>query len=182
MAPAADAPSADFDHDAERDGHPEGEQRANPHGRSSKACPPRRPRRYAWPAQITAAIAVAPTNRCREYPVMPQVSVTAVRPPGMNRHPTMSGAPQRGSVRSAQPRRCRPRSPRRIGARPRDQRADRSDSRGRHPQTPHGGERHEQTDPPVPLSGGGHTQGDEGRFVGARGIMASRAGPQKAIT
>ena len=39
----------------------------------------------AYSAQITAAMAVAMTNRRRWKPVSPQVSVTAVRPPGMNR-------------------------------------------------------------------------------------------------
>ena len=42
---------------------------------------------------------------------MPQVSVTAVRPPGMNRQTTMSGMPYRSSERTAQARRRAPFSP-----------------------------------------------------------------------
>ena len=47
------------------------------HGLSSKALPPRRPVKNAYSAQITAAMAVAMTNRRRWKPVSPQVSVTA---------------------------------------------------------------------------------------------------------
>jgi len=44
--------------------------------------------------------------------MMPQHSVTAVRPPGMNRQTTMSGIPYRWSERSAQARRRAPFAPR----------------------------------------------------------------------
>jgi hypothetical protein len=42
---------------------------------------------------------------------MPQLSVTAVRPPGTNRQMTISGIPNRRSDRSAQARRRAPFSP-----------------------------------------------------------------------
>jgi hypothetical protein len=61
---------------------------------------------------MTPAAAVAMTKRRRWYPIMPQHSVTAVRPPGMNRHMTMSGIPNRSSERCAQARRRAPFSPR----------------------------------------------------------------------
>ena len=53
---------------------------------------------------MTAATAVAATKRRRGYPVSPQVSVTAVRPPGMNRQTTMSCVPYFPSDRSAHAR------------------------------------------------------------------------------
>ena len=73
-------------------------------GLSSKAWPPMRPMKNAYSAQITAATAVAAVNRLRGYPVSPQVRVTAVRPPGMNRQTTMSCVPNRSSDRSAHAR------------------------------------------------------------------------------
>ena len=53
---------------------------------------------------MTAATAVAGTKRRRGYPVSPQVRVTAVRPPGMNRQTTMSCVPYFSSDRSAHAR------------------------------------------------------------------------------
>lgn len=53
---------------------------------------------------MTLAVAVAAINRRRGYPVSPQVRVTAVRPPGMNRQTTMSCMPNRASDRSAHER------------------------------------------------------------------------------
>jgi hypothetical protein len=58
----------------------------------------------AYSAQTTAAAAVAAAKRRPGYPVSPQVRVTAVRPPGMNRQTTMSCGPNRSSDRSAQAR------------------------------------------------------------------------------
>jgi len=55
----------------------------------------------AYSAQTMAATAVAGTNLRRGYSVRPQVSVTAVRPPGMKRQTTMSCVPNRSSDRSA---------------------------------------------------------------------------------
>jgi hypothetical protein len=48
------------------------------------------------------------TKRRRGWPIMPQHSVIAVRPPGTNRQSTMSGIPNRSSERSAQARRRTP--------------------------------------------------------------------------
>jgi hypothetical protein len=70
----------------------------------SNAFPPRRPMKNAYSAQMTAATAVPAANRRRGYPVSPQLSVTAVRPPGMNRHTMTSWMPNRRSERSAQSR------------------------------------------------------------------------------
>ncbi len=53
---------------------------------------------------MTAATAVAAAKPLRGYPVSPQVRVTAVRPPGMNRQTTMSCGPNRSSDRSAHAR------------------------------------------------------------------------------
>lgn len=58
------------------------------------------------------ASAVAMTKRRRWKPTMPQQSMTAVRPPGMNRQTTMRGVPYRSSERSAQASRRAPFSPR----------------------------------------------------------------------
>jgi len=74
----------------------------------SNAFPPRRPIRNAYSAQMTAATAVAATNRRRSYRTRPQVSVTAVRPPGMKRQTTMSCGPYRSSDRSAHARALAP--------------------------------------------------------------------------
>ena len=63
-----------------------------------------RPMKNAYNAQMIAAAAVAGTNRRRGKPVTPQVRVTAVRPPGMKRHTTISCAPNRSSDRSAHSR------------------------------------------------------------------------------
>ena len=60
---------------------------------------------------MTPANAVAMMKLRREYPTMPQVSVTAVRPPGMNRQTTISRAPNRSSAPVAQARRRAPFSP-----------------------------------------------------------------------
>ena len=75
-------------------------------GLSSNALPPSRPTKKAYEAQMTAATAVARTNRRRWYPMSPQVKVTAVRPPGMKRQTTMTCMPYLCSDRSAQAR-CR---------------------------------------------------------------------------
>ena len=54
---------------------------------------------------------VATANRRHGYPTTPQVNVTAVRPPGMNRQTTISRAPNRCSAWSAQARVRAPRCP-----------------------------------------------------------------------
>jgi len=50
-------------------------------------------------------------KRRHEYLMSPQLRVTAVRPPGMNRQTMMSPMPYRCSERSAQARRAAPFSP-----------------------------------------------------------------------
>ena len=85
---------------------------ANPSsGMPSNALPPIRPARNAYDAQTTPEIEVATRNRRHEYPTSPQLSVTAVRPPGMNRHTMISPMPNRVSERSAQSFRAAPFSP-----------------------------------------------------------------------
>ena len=60
---------------------------------------------------MTPAHTVATANLGHGYPTTPQVKVTAVRPPGMNRQTTMSRAPNRCSAWSAQARLRAPRGP-----------------------------------------------------------------------
>lgn len=60
--------------------------------------------RNAYGAHATAATAVPMTNFLRGYPVSPQVTVTAVRPAGMNRQTMISCIPKRASERSAHAR------------------------------------------------------------------------------
>ena len=85
---------------------------ANPtSGLSSNALPPIRPAKNAYEAQTTPEIAVARMNRRHEYLMSPQLRVTAVRPPGMNRQTMISPMPNRRSERSAQSSRAAPFSP-----------------------------------------------------------------------
>ena len=52
------------------------------------------PRPAAYVAQITAATAIQPANHRRGCDVIPDVMVSALRPPGMNRAVTSSGPPR----------------------------------------------------------------------------------------
>ena len=62
---------------------------------SAKTLPPKYPSNAAYVAQIVAAIAVQNMNHRRGWWVMPDVSVSTVRPPGMKRAVINSIPPRR---------------------------------------------------------------------------------------